>query len=297
MVFNATVVITIKFTTRQTETPDNSPLAEQACVAVIFCAMNRTRMYNQDGQLLSQCWRLLIVNCPGWPCVSVVNHPCSNAQAHIFDPNQNMKPNKWDTVKIWSQTSGEDWVVFVKQSNKKGRLSSNSKHWFTTIIWRKVPESDARSVVLPLPSSRVMNTWLSPALFALWERSVEESQSHGCNCSVPMDANLSSSDNESAISAGSGSFFLTGWHRQGPYAWVQGRRATSKVTATSRGRLTNRYAWATGRLTRRACLGVNLPLRVPPCKHYPEEVTELKMAALILLRYRQRRLLRRNRIF
>ena len=52
-----------------------------------------------------------------------------------------------------------------------------------------------------------------------------------------------------------------------------------------------------GRPTRRACLGVNLPLRVPPCKHYPEEVTELKMAALILLRYRQRRLLRRNRIF
>ena len=47
----------------------------------------------------------------------------------------------------------------------------------------------------------------------------------------------------------------------------------------------------------RACLGVNLPLRVPPCKHYPEEVTELKMAALILLRYRQRRLLRRSWIF
>ena len=83
----------------------------------------------------------------------------------------------------------------------------------------------------------------------------------------------------------------------GPYAWVQGRRATSKVTATSGDRLTNRYAWATGRLTRRAYLGVNLSLRVPPCKHYPEEVTELKMAALILLRYRQRRLLRRNRIF
>ena len=83
----------------------------------------------------------------------------------------------------------------------------------------------------------------------------------------------------------------------GPYAWVQGRRATSKVTATSGGRLTNRYAWVPGRPTRRACLGVNLPLRVPPCKHYPEEVTELKMAALILLRYRQRRLLRRNRIF
>ena len=84
---------------------------------------------------------------------------------------------------------------------------------------------------------------------------------------------------------------------QGLYAWVQGRRATSKVTATSGGRLTNRYAWVPGRPTRRACLGVNLPLRVPPCKHYPEEVTELKMAALILLRYRQRRLLRRNRIF
>ena len=84
---------------------------------------------------------------------------------------------------------------------------------------------------------------------------------------------------------------------QGPYAWVQGRRATSKVTATSGGRLTNRYAWVAGRPTRRACLGVNLPLPVPPCKHYPEEVTELKMAALILLRYRQRRLLRRNRIF
>ena len=83
----------------------------------------------------------------------------------------------------------------------------------------------------------------------------------------------------------------------GPYAWVQGRRATSKVTATSGGRLTNRYAWVPGRPTRRACLGVNLPLRVPPCKHYPEEVTEFKMAALILLRYRQRRLLRRNRIF
>ena len=81
------------------------------------------------------------------------------------------------------------------------------------------------------------------------------------------------------------------------YAWVQGRRATSKVTATSGGRLTNRYAWVAGRPTRRACLGVNLPLPVPPCKHYPEEVTELKMAALILLRYRQRRLLRRNRIF
>ena len=84
---------------------------------------------------------------------------------------------------------------------------------------------------------------------------------------------------------------------QGPYARVQGRRATSKVTATSGGRLTNRYAWVPGRPTRRACLGVNLPLRVPPCKHYPEDVTELKMAALILLRYRQRRLLRRNRIF
>ena len=83
----------------------------------------------------------------------------------------------------------------------------------------------------------------------------------------------------------------------GPYAWVQGRRATSKVTATSGGRLTNRYAWVPGRPTRRACLEVNLPLRVPPCKRYPEEVTELKMAALILLRYRQRRLLRRNRIF
>ena len=50
-------------------------------------------------------------------------------------------------------------------------------------------------------------------------------------------------------------------------------------------------------LTRRAYLGVNLPLRVPPCKRYPEEVTELKMAVLILLCYRQRRLLRRNRIF
>ena len=83
----------------------------------------------------------------------------------------------------------------------------------------------------------------------------------------------------------------------GPYAWVQGRRATSKVTATSEDRLTHRYAWATGRLTRRAYLGVKLPLRVPPCKHYPDEVTELKMAARILLRYRQRRLLRRNRIF
>ena len=65
------------------------------------------------------------------------------------------------------------------------------------------------------------------------------------------------------------------------FAWVQGRRATSKVTATSGGRLTNRYAWVPGRPTRRACLGVNLPLRVPPCKHYPEEVTELKMAAHI----------------
>ena len=42
---------------------------------------------------------------------------------------------------------------------------------------------------------------------------------------------------------------------------------------------------------------VYLPLRVPSCKHYPEEVTKLKMDALILLRYRQRRLLRRNRIF
>ena len=42
---------------------------------------------------------------------------------------------------------------------------------------------------------------------------------------------------------------------------------------------------------------VYLPLRVPSCKHYPEEVTKLNMAALILLRYRQRRLLRRNRIF
>ena len=72
---------------------------------------------------------------------------------------------------------------------------------------------------------------------------------------------------------------------------------SSKVTATSGGRLTNRYAWVPGRPTRRACLGVNLPLRVPPCKHYPEEVTVLKLAALILLRYRQRRLLRRNRIF
>ena len=87
------------------------------------------------------------------------------------------------------------------------------------------------------------------------------------------------------------------WMVLGPYAWVQGRRATYKVTATSRGRLTNRYAWVPGRPTRRTCLGVNLPLQVPPCKHYPEEVTELKMAALILLRYRQRRLLRRNRIF
>ena len=83
----------------------------------------------------------------------------------------------------------------------------------------------------------------------------------------------------------------------GPYAWVPGRRATSKVTATSGGRLTNRYAWVTGRLARRAYLGVNLPLRVFPCKNYPEEVTELKMAALMLLRYRQRRLLPRNRIF
>ena len=83
----------------------------------------------------------------------------------------------------------------------------------------------------------------------------------------------------------------------GPYAWVQGRRATSKVTSTSGGRLTNRYAWVPGRPTRRTCLGVNLPPRVPPCKHYPEEVTELKMAALILLHYRQRRLLRRYRIF
>ena len=78
-----------------------------------------------------------------------------------------------------------------------------------------------------------------------------------------------------------------------PWARMHG----SKVTATSGGRLTNRYAWVPGRPTRRACLGVNLPLRVPPCKHYPEEVTELKMAALILLRYRQRRLLRRSRIF
>ena len=83
----------------------------------------------------------------------------------------------------------------------------------------------------------------------------------------------------------------------GPNAWVQGRRTTSKVTATSGGRLTNRYAWVPGRPTRRASLGVNLSLRVPPCKHYPEEVTQLKMATLILLRYRQRRLLRRNRIF
>ena len=83
----------------------------------------------------------------------------------------------------------------------------------------------------------------------------------------------------------------------GPYAWVQGRRATSKVTATSEDRLTHRYAWATGRLTRRAYFGVNLQLRVPPCKHYPDEVTELKTAARIRLRYRQRRLLRRNRIF
>ena len=49
------------------------------------------------------------------------------------------------------------------------------------------------------------------------------------------------------------------WTVQGPYAWVQGRRATSKVTATSGGRLTNRYAWVPGRPTRRACLGVNLP--------------------------------------
>ena len=86
-------------------------------------------------------------------------------------------------------------------------------------------------------------------------------------------------------------------YTDGPAAWVQGRRATSKVTATSGGRLTNRYAWVPGRPTGRACLGVNLPLRVPPCKHYPEDVTEFKMAALILLRYRQRRLLRRNRIF
>ena len=91
--------------------------------------------------------------------------------------------------------------------------------------------------------------------------------------------------------------FLGPYASLGPYAWVQGRRATSKVTATSGGRLTNRYAWVPGRPTRRACLGVKLPLRVPPCKHYPEEVTEFKMAALILLRYRQRRLLRRNRIF
>ena len=83
----------------------------------------------------------------------------------------------------------------------------------------------------------------------------------------------------------------------GLYAWVQGRRATSKVTATSGGRLTKRYAWVPGRPIRRAWLGVNLPLRVPPCKLYPEEVTELKMAALILLHYRRRRLLRRNRIF
>ena len=75
------------------------------------------------------------------------------------------------------------------------------------------------------------------------------------------------------------------------------KRATSKVTATSGGRLTNRYAWVPGRPSRRAGRGVNLPLRVPPCKHYPEELTELKMATLILLPYRQRRLLRRNRIF
>ena len=92
-------------------------------------------------------------------------------------------------------------------------------------------------------------------------------------------------------------FFQQYMNHQGPYAWVHGRRATSKVTATSGGRLTNRYSWVPGRPTRRACLWVNLPLRVPPCKRYPEEVTELKMAALILLRYRQRRLLRRNRIF
>ena len=90
--------------------------------------------------------------------------------------------------------------------------------------------------------------------------------------------------------------FYSPWSPQGQYAWVQGRRATSKVTATSGGRLTNRYAWVPGRPTRRACLGVNLLLRVPPCKHYPEEVMELKMATLILLCYRQR-LLWRNRIF
>ena len=50
---------------------------------------------------------------------------------------------------------------------------------------------------------------------------------------------------------------------QGSYVWVQGRRANSKVTATSGGRLTNHYAWVTGRLTRRGYLGVTLPLRVP----------------------------------
>ena len=80
-----------------------------------------------------------------------------------------------------------------------------------------------------------------------------------------------------AISTPGGSRYLGGSastldpciRAQGPYAWVQGRRATSKLTATSGGRLTNRYAWVPGRPTRRACLGVNLPLRVPPCKHYP----------------------------
>ena len=60
----------------------------------------------------------------------------------------------------------------------------------------------------------------------------------------------------------------------GPYAWVQGRCATSKVTATSPGRLTKHYAWVIGRLAHRSHLGVNLPLRVPPCKHYREEVAK-----------------------
>ena len=46
-----------------------------------------------------------------------------------------------------------------------------------------------------------------------------------------------------------------------------------------------------------AAPALGLPLRVPPCKHYPEKVTELKMAALILLGYRQRQLLRTNLIF
>ena len=83
----------------------------------------------------------------------------------------------------------------------------------------------------------------------------------------------------------------------GPYACVQGRRATSKVMATSGVRLTDLYAWVTGRLTRRACFEVNLSLQVPPCKHYPEKITELKMATLILLRYRQRQLFWRKQIF